>query len=147
MKWWALLLQGYTMFMYFMQTQRSFLSNCSVHAKQLPEVNKIVFKEVYLMSSTMKFLFGCFCKWRRVIAGCWICLLAVYAICALLRLSLFCIIILKFPGQAWQFDYVSCVFWKYYLSSLLLECSILLVLLLLKWAVFPIKVCIELNIK
>lgn len=55
--------------------------------KKLPEVNKIVCKEVFLMSNTVEFLFGYFFQVNMHIAGCWIYLLDFYVISALLHLS------------------------------------------------------------
>lgn len=55
-----LLLQGYAMFVCFMQ-QRSFLSNCSVHVENYLKL-MFVCKEEYLMSNTVEFLPGYFFK-------------------------------------------------------------------------------------
>lgn len=125
MKWWVLLLLGYAVFVYFMQIQRSFFSNCSRHVKNYLKLIRLFVKKYIWCLIQWSFFLVIFSSEH---AYSWVLDIFTGFLCYFCPTSPFCIILLKSPGYAWQFDYVSCVFWKYCLPSLLLEYLMLLVL-------------------
>lgn len=135
MKWWVLLLLGYSMFVYFMQIQRSFFSNCSEYVKNYLKLIRLFVK---------KYIW-CLIQWSFFLVSfssedgySWMLGMFTGFLCYFCPTSPFCIILLKSSGYAWQFDYVSHVHLKYYLASLLLEYFMLLALAIaFKMSGFP----------